>query len=263
MGTELYLGSMNHIEPKTIDAVGTTCEILELLRDHGKLGVTELANEVGMTKSGVYNHLVTLREQQFVVKEDDAYRLSYRHLGFANSAKNHIDYLESIEDELEEIADETGELTKLGVIEHGQLLYVSSFEGDRAVTTSASVGKSEYLHCTALGKAMLAKLPDERVTRILDRHGVPAKTPNTITDVDVLREELATIREQGYAIDDEECVEGIRCIATAITDTDGDVIGGLGITGPASRISDERIENDLAKRIADAVNVIELESKFA
>jgi DNA-binding IclR family transcriptional regulator len=166
-----------------------------------------------------------------------------------------------VTDELDDLAAETGEVAQFATEEHGRAVYLDKARGEQAVNTASTVGKREYIHCISLGKAMLAHLPEERVEGIVDRHGLPAQTPNTITDRETLFEELETTRERGYAVDDEEKIEGVRCVAAPLTD-DG-VVGAISISGPSSRMDGERFREELPRKLLRWANVIEINAKFA
>jgi DNA-binding IclR family transcriptional regulator len=136
------------------------------------------------------------------------------------------------------------------------LLYKS--EGPEGVTQKPVTGEYTHMHMTALGKALLTTQSDERVDEIIDTHGLPAATQHTITDRDELFEELEAIREQGYSVEDQERREGIRAIGVPIHDDDGGAIGAVSISGPVSKLTDERISEELLEQIRNAVNIIEI-----
>ncbi|MFB6270828.1 MAG: IclR family transcriptional regulator, partial [Halobacterium sp.] len=142
-------------------------------------------------------------------------------------------------------------------------VFVHRAKGDRAVHVDTYAGKRIYLHGAALGKAILAHLPEERVDAIVDRHGLPALTENTITDRDVLRDELADVRERGMAFDDEERLDGLRSVAAAVTSPDGDVLGAISIAGPTTRLQDERFREEIPEVVRSAVNVIDLNLTYS
>jgi DNA-binding IclR family transcriptional regulator len=114
------------------------------------------------------------------------------------------------------------------------------------------------MHSSGVGKAILAHYPDRRVEEILDRHGMPPRTENTITDREELAAELDRVREEGVSYDREEYKLGMTTISTAITDADGDVLGGLSVTGPAHRLRESEVQAELRDKLLSAVNIIEL-----
>jgi DNA-binding IclR family transcriptional regulator len=250
-----------HGTSRTVQSVQTAVDIVEYLREVGEAGVTELATALDCSKGTVHSHLATLLENEYVVRRGDRYGLSLKLLDLGEFVKSRIDIYDVVTDELDDLAAETGEVAQFATEEHGRAVYLDKARGEQAVNTASTVGKREYIHCISLGKAMLAHLPEERVEGIVDRHGLPAQTPNTITDRETLFAELETIRERGYAVDDEEKIEGVRCVAAPLTD-DG-VVGAISISGPSSRMDGERFREELPRKLLRWANVIEINAKFA
>lgn len=244
--------------PRTIQAVERAAEIVMVLAEEGSMGVTELSSRLGLSKGTVHTHLTTLSQEGLIVKEDEVYCLSLRFLGIAESVKNRIEIYDLVQTEIDELAQRTSERAQFAVLEDNKVTYVYQSSGVNAVRASVDVGEYEYPHCTGVGKAMLAYLPQHRLETIVDQHGLPKRTENTISEPTELKSELDAIREREYAIDDEERVRGIRCIATPLRDDVGRVLGGISISGPARRLTDERIESDLKDDLLRAANVIEV-----
>jgi DNA-binding IclR family transcriptional regulator len=120
-----------------------------------------------------------------------------------------------------------------------------------------------HLHCTALGKAILAYLPEERVREIIDTHGLPERTDATITDEEELFDELEGIRDRGYARDMEERVAGLLCVAAPIRNLDGDPLGAISVSGPTSRMKGERFDEEVPEELTSTANVIELNLNYS
>lgn len=141
-------------------------------------------------------------------------------------------------------------------------VYISRESGQQAVQVDSYTGQCVFLHNTALGKAILAHLPRERVDRIIDEHGLPKTTEQTITDRDELYLRLGEIRDRGFAFDDEERLEGLRCIAVPILDQDNNVKGAISVAGPSSRLQGEQFEEEFPKVVQNTANVIELNMTY-
>lgn len=152
---------------------------------------------------------------------------------------------------LEELVADTGETGHLAVLDNGEAIYIERVEARRALRIPAAVGKGYPAHATNLGKVLLADLPFSEVERIAVERGLPAFTPRTITSLEGLAAELARIRERGYGVDDEEYDEGLRCIGAPVFDHTGQAVAAIGIGGPATRITPERVD-DLAERVMRA-----------
>jgi DNA-binding IclR family transcriptional regulator len=253
---------MQRGEPKTVQAVENACAVLAALQKLGGAGVTELADELSLAKGAVHAQLATLVQQGFVAKDGTTYRLSLRYLDMAEHVKNQFEKFDVVCSEVDSLASETGEVAQFATEEHGRLVYLHKTKGDDAVETASTIGCREYLHCTALGKAILSELPRERVDEIVDCHGLPAKTERTLTTRAELHETLDETRERGYAIDDEENIEGLRCIAAPVV-ADDEVLGAFSVSGPSSRMTDDRLQSELVETISRSANVIHINYKFS
>lgn len=242
--------------------VRTTEKSLRLIGELNRLGearVTTLASELEMGKSAIHNHLTTLEEHGYVVKnsETKAYRLSLKFLDIGGQVRSEIDVYKVAEPKIQELADISGELVHLVVEEDGKGVYLCRAKGEHAVELDTYVGCRHHMHSTAFGKAILSHLPSDRVEEIIDQHGLPEVTPQTITSRDELFEELERTRDRGFAVDDEERLEGLRCIAAPIR-FDSDVIGAISISGPTARIDDTWESNEFVDQLCRVANVIEL-----
>jgi len=249
--------------PRTIDAVQKTCRIIETLQENGEMGITDLTAEVDYSKSTVHGHLATLVQEGIVVKDSHTYRLSLRFLDVAESVVNQIVDNTIVREQVRELADETGEVVHFGTEENGRVIYTAKSSGEAAVKTESRIGKQMPMHSTSLGKAMLAEFPRERVDEIIEEHGLPARTENTLTEPEALYQDLAEIQERGFSIDDKENIPGVRCVGTSVTLPEGEVIGALSIVGPSERMTDERIFDGLQEKLAEAANVIEVNSMYS
>ncbi len=246
-------------EPKyPVQATETTFMILDELKKVNGAGVTELANRLKLGKSTVHNHLNTLKKHEFVVKEDNQYRLGLRFLDFGGHIRKQMKLCEVAESEIKDLADETDELVNLATHEHGKCVYLNRAKGEQAVELDTYVGHRVEMYNTALGKAMLPYLPKPRVETILDTIGLPAKTNHTITNRDELYEELETVRERGVAFDREERLEGLRCVAAPINSPDGRILGAISVAAPTGRMKKERFTDEIPDKVQSVANVIEL-----
>lgn len=245
---------------RTIGSVEKACRIIDLLEERDSIGVQELADELEITKGTAHCYLATLVQHNYAIKSDGRYRLSLRYLALGQAVKQRIDIYDLVRGELVEIADEFDERVQFYMEEGGKAVYVARETPERSVKSSIGVGGSEYMHCVSGGKAMLAHYPRDRITDIVDTHGLEEYTEHTITDREELFEHLAEIREQGYAIHDEERAHGIRCIAVPVLPDSSDVLGAISVCGPVSRMDEERLENEILNRLRQSANLIEVNS---
>lgn len=243
---------------RPIRSAQTLLTVLEALERVGPAGVTRLATEVDASKSTVHNHLSTLREQGYVVTEGSEYRLGLRFLQLGERARTYTDVYEVARPEVNALADETKLLANLDVEEQGRGVYLYRSREGSDIRLSTRAGERHDLHCTATGKAMLAYLPDERLKQVLETPGLKRRTPNTITDESALRDHLATVQERGVAFDEEEYDRGLRCVGAPIRTGSGTVVGAISISGPAAELTGNRFRSELADRVVQATNRVEL-----
>lgn len=256
------LMAMSDKKTKPIQAVERAFDVLEALHRLERAGVTEVATELGIAKSTAHSHLNTLHKQEYVVKENDEYRIGLRLLGFGAHVRSQMPMYAVGKSEIKELAAETGELANLLVEEHGRGIYVHREIGKKAVHLDTYAGKRVYLHSTALGKCILAEKSEAEVDAILNKYGMPAITDRTITDRDELDAEMETIRRRGYAIDDEERLTGLRCVAAPIK-MNNTVVGSISVSGPVSRIKGNVLEETIPEQVMNAASVITINLTYS
>lgn len=236
----------------------TSFKIIEALHELGGAGVTEIADRLGISKSSVYKHLKTLEEERYVIKgDDDTYYTGLRLLSLGVGARRRRKIYETAKSEIQRLAEESGEMANLLVEEQGRGIFLYRADSSRAVNLDTHAGREVYLHTTAMGKAILACLPEQRVTEIIERHGLPQMTEYTIDNEADLFEELDLIAEQGWAYDREERLKGLCCVAAPITNPEGTPLGAISVSGPRSRLKRDNL-GELPQLILDVQNVIEL-----
>ncbi len=246
-----------------VGATSKTLRIIEELRCRNGAGITELADELGMSKGTVHNHLSTLQEQEYVVKEGSTYRLGLRFLELGEYTRQQTTLLEVAKSEIDELAQETGEIANLMIEEHGRGIYIYISQGEQAVNLDTHVGTRQYLHTSAVGKAILSKMDDEKFDQVIDRHGLPAETPNTVTSEETLAEELDQIRDRGVAFDGEERAEGIRCVAAPITDNEDNLLGSVSVSGPSTRLKEDRLHTEIPEKVQHVATVIGINAFYS
>ena len=254
---------MDQSEKYSVRAIERTFRILETLKRLESATLTEIAEEIDAPVSTVYNHLMTLERNEYVVKTDDEYRISYKFLEFGVYIRNRSRVYELARPQVRELAEETGEVATFMVEEHGRGVSLCREGGENAVRIDNFPGRRVELHCTGLGKAMLAYFSKDKVDSIIERHGLPRKTEYTITSEVELREELSEIRERGYAFDRQERHRGLRCVAAPVLSDDETVIGAISISAPTSRMEGERFTETIPEAVLGAKNVIEVNVTYS
>jgi IclR family KDG regulon transcriptional repressor len=221
--------------------------------DRPELGVTELADRLGLHKSTVHRFLVNLETGGLVERNPRTarYRLGLRLFELGGLVLQQLNLWDEALPFLEGLVRDTGETGHLAVLDGGEAIYIEKVEARRALRIPSAVGRGYPAHATNLGKVLLAYLPPEQVRAIVEERGLAAYTPNTIIDLARLEAELVRIRSCGYAVDNEEYDEGLRCIGAPIQDHTGHVVAALGIGGPVTRVTPGRV-GELAELVMAA-----------
>ncbi|WP_336022785.1 IclR family transcriptional regulator [Halobellus salinisoli] len=248
---------------KTIKSSVTTMRVINGLKELGGAKVTQLADYLDLTKPTVHHHLSTLVQEEYVVKEADTYYIGLRFLELGELARDRFKIHKVAKPEVEKLAEQTGELANVAVLEYGRVVYLYRARGSEAVNLDTYSGKRVQIHCTALGKAMLANLPQEQVDEILAENEFQAETDATITKRDEFLAELEEVRQQGVAFDREEAFSGLHCVAAPILDADGRAMGAISVSGPTSRLRGNQFSEDLPDMVTRAGNVIELNITYS
>ena len=244
-------------EPK-IRSTAVSFRIFDRIRDRDGLTLTELVEELDRPTSTVHDHLQTLTDLGYLVREGDEYVIGTKFLELGGYARSRSRLCRIAESEIQDLALDTGDHANLMVEEHGLGVFLLKRKGDEALALDTYEGKRVPLHTTALGKSMLASMDEDRLDGIIERHGLPAATECTVTDEDELRAELEVIRKRGYATDDEERLEGIRCVAAPIRTADDAVVGAVSVSGIKSRMRGDHFHEEVPQKVQNTVNVIEV-----
>lgn len=219
--------------------------ILEkLAQDETHLGISELAETLGVNKSTASRLVKTLLQHGFVEKAENerSYCLGPMLVNLSRKVITRLPLREAAKPFLQMLVDGSGECAHLAVHLRGKALYIDQAESPSALRVNVAVGQLAPLHCTALGKVLLA-FGDLPLPVPLESY-----TPRTIVEASALAGELELIRGQGFAVDDLEFDSNVRCIAAPVFDFRAKMVGAIGISGPASRLSMEQI-SELAPRV--------------
>lgn len=231
--------------------------VLEAVQQLNSATVTEISTYLDMNKSSAYTHLVTLTDNGYLVKTDGRYQLGMRLLGLGIAARRRDEAYQQARVVTEELADETGDRANFIIEEHGVGIFVWKAGETLGIPTGPQIGGRVPLHATASGKAILAFEDDSKRNDILDTLQFDQFTENTVSDRETLLDRLATIRNQGFAINEQEDVEGANAIAAPVCHPESEVLGALSVVGPAHRLSRGTLEDDLADVVLGYANELE------
>lgn len=245
----------------TLQTVSRAIEVINILAHSDRVGVTELANELSLSKSTVHTYLKTLEQSGYVVKDGNKYALAYKLWLLGESIRNRSYLYRIAREEVDDLAAETGQYAHLTVAENGKGVNLFQTKGDEASTYDYQTRKTQHmepLHITASGKAILASLPRETTNSIIDQHGLPRRTPHTITNREELLSELDLISERGYSFNDEEEIEGFRAVGAPILGPEGRVFGAVSASGPRSTLKDDRFREEFPNMVTRTANLIQV-----
>ncbi len=204
--------------------------------------LTDLAKGLGLSKSTVLRLLAPLREVRLVDQDAESgrYRLGPQNAFLGQVYLERLDFREAAAPYLHELVESVGETVHLVVFDPPEIVYIDKVESPQPVRMHSRIGSRQPAYCTAVGKAFLAHSSDAVVEQVIAR-GMPPRTPATITTAERLHAELTAVRERGYAIDDVENEEEIRCVAAPVFDHSGAVATAISVSGPASRVTRGRV----------------------
>jgi len=227
-------------------ASSTALRVLSVLEYLAELGqpvtVSDVCNGTGLDRPTAYRTLLTLVEGGYALRDATAktFRLSYKIVTLARAMMSSASHVEAVRAAMRNVVAATGETCHYSVLEGFETVTTQREKGSQIVSVEFKIGDREQLHCTSIGKALLAFQGAEFIEGYLGRP-LPRRTPRTICKPAALRHELARVRAAGLATDDNEMIEGMRCVAVPILEADGVVRSGFSISGPASRFTDEHI----------------------
>lgn len=236
-------------------------EVVKVIQQLESPTLTEASSQLDIPKSTTLNYLRTLEELGYVIEEDSRYRLSLQFLDHGIHTKRRLKIAQYAPPVLKQLADDTNEAAWLMTQERGYVVGLDKELGPRAVQTTGRIGRHTRFHYHAPGKAMLSAMSDSRIREIITNHGMPARTEDTITDLDTLMEEIETVRETGVAFDVGEAIEGLRSIASPVSSAGG-VEGAISVVGPKNRLKGDRFREEIPDLVAGAANEVELRLKY-
>lgn len=220
-------------------------QVVEMLADNGAMGLMEISASLGLHKSTVHRLLMSLIYMGYARQDETTqkYRLSYKIVNMAGKILEHTDILQMARPYLKQLSEISGEAVHLVRREGGHILYIDKIEARVGTIRMVShIGMVRPMYCSGVGKAIMATLPDEEIERIWQESCIEKRTEHTITDLHRFIREMETVKEAGYALDDEENEAGVRCIAACLRSYQKEVKYAFSVSGPASRMTKEYLK---------------------
>jgi DNA-binding IclR family transcriptional regulator len=254
--------------PKTdiyyIEVLGKALNILDVFVQSQKprLSLQELSKASGLNKNTVFRVLYTLTEHGYLVKRQHDYEIGAKLLALCNGNLRRRDLVAVCGPFLDALREQFGETINLGILEGGQIRYVDVRESPQRFRLAERIGGSDFLHCTALGKAWLAHLPFEMAKQLLKEQGMARQTDHTLVTISQMKAELERVRKCGYAVDAEESMPGAYCVGAPVLDVAGSPVAAISISGPTTRFDSGSLE-EASSALIKAVTAIRAELGYA
>lgn len=227
----------------TIRSLDRGLQLLKDLAKNGGVTLTELSLRIGLPASTTYRMLSTLQQHGFVELDEASQEwwVGIETFSIGNAYLVRTNLVECARQAMRQLMEETEETANLAIADDGDVVFVSQVETHQAIRAFFRPGTRGHMHASGIGKALLADMPRYQVKQILQSKGLPEFTDKTLTTLDGLTQDLDDIRQRGWSLDDEERYSGMRCVAASIYNAFGEAIGGISVSGPTVRMSDQTI----------------------
>ncbi|MEV4431056.1 IclR family transcriptional regulator [Streptomyces sp. R-07] len=233
---------------RLVPAVTRAFDILELfLQGDGTLSAPEITRRLQLPRTTTHELVTTLTARNYLVpvpEQPGRYRLGVRTYQLGSRYAEQLDLAAEGHQVAREVADTCGETVHVAVLEDMDVIYIAKVDSTHAVRMVSAAGRRLPAHCTAVGKMLLATLPEDELDERLEERELVAMTPHSLTGPDVLRAALAEIRILGVAVEQQESNPDVSCVAAPVRDRFGRVVAALSVSVPVHRWSEDR-ENEL------------------
>ena len=247
--------------PYQIQVLDRALAVLRALSQEGPdLSLAQISTLLGLHKSTAHRLIMVLEGHKLIERnfKTGTYRLGMKLFELGTRAVSQLDLRERARPILERLVRETDETVHLCIYDHGEVVYVDKVEPARSVRLASTVGRRHPAFCTAVGKAMMALMPEDKVEAAVQKHGLHPLTRKTIGSLAELKTELAKVRKLNYATDDEENEEGVCCVGAAVRGASGEVVAAISVSGPSFRLPSAKIPI-VAKSVMGAANRLSVE----
>lgn len=228
-----------------VPAVERACQVLELIAQSSKgFSLSELSRRLNLPKSSVHLIVTTLERLGYLQKHPQTghYLFGLKLFSLSRAALQGMELRVVARPWLETLVKRTGLTVHLGILERNEAVVIEKIEAPGLIKVASWVGRRMDVNCTGIGKALIAFLPDAEFDRLFKPGSLPRHNENTIVSIAGIKREIAQIRQQGFALDDEEDELGVRCIGTPLLDSQGRAVAAISIVGALSQIPLEQVE---------------------
>jgi IclR family KDG regulon transcriptional repressor len=242
-------------ESYVIQSVTNALNLLEQFKgDRDELGVTELSKRLNLHKNNVFRLLATLETKGYIEqnKATENYRLGVKSLELGQTFIKQLGLVRQAKPFLKEIVKQCNEMACIGTIRQSSVVYLDVEEANQTVKVANRVGWRLPIHCTAIGKAQIAFVSEEELEKLGVLDNMDKFTENTIVDKAAFIKHLKDVAKRGYAVDNEEYNPGVRCVGVPIRDYTGRVVGGISVSGPSFRMTDEVLKGKIIPVVKEA-----------
>lgn len=225
------------------------------------ISIRDLSDRMRLPKGTTHRLLSSLSYFGYVRQDQNTknYFLGFKLVELGNLLLSQLDLRKEAESFLRDLAERTGETVHLVILDGSEIVYLDKLETEPhtgGLRMASRVGSRNPAHSCAVGKVLLAYLPAAALTKMIGEKGLPRRTGNTITDFNQFKEHMNLVRKQGYAVDDEENEEGIRCVGAPIFDEAGRVVAAISVSGPAFRVTKKSVQEKMKKEVMAAASKI-------
>ncbi|AZI44763.1 IclR family transcriptional regulator (plasmid) [Deinococcus psychrotolerans] len=248
-------GRTRSAEPEAVRTLERGLIVLRVLGEQSAATLSEVARFAGLSASTTYRLLQTLRQQGFAHEEAGIWQVGIQTFVTGRAYAELDGLVAAAKRQMESLVAETGETVNLAVLQAPDVMYVHQVEGRGLMRMFTQIGARSPLYCTGAGKALLAWRDESDLADLVGAGPYPAFTERTLTSLAAYQAELAEVRQLGYALDNEEREDGVRCVAVPIYGAGGTVTAAMSLSAPASRLGDERV-GELAATLQAAAREI-------
>lgn len=243
--TKFNLKGDNLYMQEIVQSVDRTLSIIEVLSDYEEgLGITDISEKVNLHKSTVHRLLNTLIYKGYVMQDSSTnkYGLTLKLFELGNKRVEQMNLVSVAEPYLKELMERTEEVVHLVVREKSEIVYVSKVEPQKTIRMYSRIGKRMPIYSTAVGKAMMANMNEKELDKLWNESDVRKLTEKTIVDLGQMKEHLEEVKLKGYAIDEQENEQGLRCIGAVLKNYNGNICGAISVSGSILSFTEDKVE---------------------